>query len=92
MFNETQATSATTAPTMTAEMQIIDSQQQLRNIKRLLNREIKGVELTVSEAVRDTLLIQAACLETGLVSAGAEEAVMKVNELVKMVRRLAGVQ
>lgn len=85
MFTETQI-----APNIPLESQVFDSHQQLKNIERLLNHGIRGVELPISESVRDTLLIEVACLNVGLDSAGAEEAVLKVKQLVTSVRRLAG--
>ncbi len=75
---------------MSEQMQVLDSQMQLSNIKRLLNGEITGVSLPISSTTRELMLIEVACLETGLEGGGVPDAINKVAELVKTVRRLAG--
>jgi hypothetical protein len=75
---------------MPEQMQVLDSQLQLKNIKRLLNGEIAGVKLPVSDTTREILLIEVCCLEVGLESGGVQDAINKVGVLVLAVRRLAG--
>lgn len=77
---------------MPQQMQVLDSQLQLKNIKRLLNGEINGVKLPVSDITREIILIEVACLEVGLESGGVPDAINKVAELVKSVRRYAGAE
>lgn len=77
---------------MPEQMQVLDSQLQLKNIKKLLNGEIIDVKLRVSETTREILLIEVACLEVGLESGGVPDAINKVAELVKAVRRYAGAE